>query len=904
MDRSPPLPFVEQSQHGRSWIARLAPLYGVVAMLLAAAPCGAEVVLDQPFNGPTPSWVVAPSANFKLLMQQRTQTQEVTAERLVLACPPGYAAQIKHPVQRLPVLDEVAIEVVQRSNHPGLQLAAEVVFPRNVNTETGQPLRAIIYGQRSTTTDRWQRLRLENVPQLVTRQARLMSVGPNQQVDDREAYIDQVVLVVPGGAGESLLEVDQLTVMGVTAAAKPAATFDGPALTAATGDGPLLAPPNLPDDQQPPEFKPVNVRRHGATIMVEGQPIVPRAMEYHGESFEQIARLGFNTVYLAELPTEAQLLAASKAKLWVVCPPPENDFLSEIAPNSVWQTVLAWSLGLENTALALDQIASQSEAIRRADPLERPILVGAGDRPRRFAQQVDVLVRPEKISLDSVTTAAGEPALPVLGCSPWVEISLGWSPQARQQAEAFAPGARHLGWHEPWRVRQALLEAMTAGNRGLLVRTPERLGGTSPEAKQLEDQLQLVNRELLLAEPWLVAGKRVAGGEMSRSDYSPLAWQLGRSRLIFLPGSSDTSVAQGTASLLVVAGVSETSKAHLLTAAGLIPLRGQRVAGGYQVTVGHQASPRWVVVTDDTLTLAQVERRLGSGASAAAQLGRMLAMSDVMELEAVIGQLYSPQTKGSTDRVAGIKHQLEQCDQLLAAKKYATAMGLAQSLRDQAAQERRQLFLQVTGSPGFASLPTEFELRLLPIHQSLQPALASLKRSSNLLPGGDFEDLSTTQTAGWHHNNYADSQHETAVEFNPVQPQHGRACLRMAAQANSNAVLASGTSGSVVWVTSPMVAIEPGSVIEITGWVRVVSAPQADGRLLVQDTLGGEELALRIPTTTGWQPFRLLRTMNQTGDLQLHLALTGAATADVDAVMVRKILVPQKTAQSRVGGGF
>lgn len=874
-------------------------LVGIALLAVATAASAAEVVLDEPFEGPQTTWRVRQASAVRLLAQLRTRspdpTDPRTSERVVLACPAGYAAHVEHPVGHLPVLDELSIEAVLRGNRPGLQLAAVVVFPRSLDPRTQQPPRTLVHGLRYSAPGTWQRLRVDRLPVLAERQARLMNADPQQQVDHREAYVDRVVLVVPGGPGESLVEVDQLTIHGIATTAPENQRGETAALQALGGDeGPLLQAPGMAGGQQE-SFEPVEVRRRGDSVSVAGTPLVPRVVEHRGEPFGQLAELGFNTVWLPKTPTEAQLRSARAAKLWVISPPPPAEGLAALAADSVWQTVLAWSLGFDRDALALDGTASRAEEIRRSDPLGRPLVVGAIDRRRRFAQLSDVLVSDKPVAASEQAEPAQD-AMPLLGCSPWTQLSLAWQADARRQAELFAPRASHLGWHEPRDLRRAALQAMASGARGLVIRTPDRLGGPAPEASRLADQIRLLNRELHLVEPWLVAGKRIAGAQLSPSDRQTTAWQLGRSRLVFIPPPSSATSQANKRTVLVVAGVPETARAHLLSPAGLLPLEGRLVAGGYQVQLQHIDAGVWVLLSDDARSLAWSQRRVGSDSASYAQTQRGLAMAEVLELEAVESQLSSRQQGISVERLAPLKQGIQQCDQFLAARRYSQTFHLAGQIRHQAAIERQRLAKAFAGR-GFTSVPTSSELRLLPTHQALEQSLAGLPRGGNLLAGGDFEDLASTRSAEWQHANYSQSRIDTSVRFVPGG-YHGAACLRLSARDTvSAALLDDGQPEPAVWISSPHVPVSPGSIVEITGWVRVTTTAGQSGQLLVRDSLGGDQLAIRVAATTGWQPLRMVRMAGDTRNLQLKFALTGPATADIDAVMIREITRPERTAR-------
>lgn len=926
--------------------ALLLSLLPALAGPLAAQTPGAveaDRVVDLSFDGPTPSWQVRKATNVRVLAQLRTQARNqaspsptpITAERVVLSCPPGYSSHVQHTVDPLPVIDEMAIEAVIRSNRPGVQLAAEVVLPRSTDPNTNQPRRTLVYGTRYSAPGEWRSLRLDKAPQLVARNARLLNVGeknPEQQVDSREAYIDRVVLVTPGGQRESLIEIDELTVQGVRRSSPTnlADQSEGPRLSFASTEleGPLLqaptgvatsdgdaAPNRLGDGPQGTgAVQPITVRRRGSTLTVEGVPLAPRIIEYRGESFELLADLGFNTVWMTTTPSEAQLAHARKAKLWIICPPPEAQQLSALDPASVWQTVLGWSLGLDCTLADLDKVASLAEATRQADPLQRVLLVEAKSQARRYAHLSDVLVAPQRISLGGThgQDESFEP-LPLLGCSQWTSVQAGWSAAATSQTAALAPRAKHLGWHEGRDVRRLAIDALASGSRGLFIRTPERLGGSAPQAKRFDQQLQLINRELALVEPWLVTGKRISAAQLIGSDVETTAWRLGRSRLIYIAGSPNplpsSSQPPAAATTLLVAGVPETVAPHLLTPAGLMPLSGKRVPGGLRIQLGDLSSGGFVLLADDTQALAEVKRRIGRNAEQVAKAERQLAVAELLQLESIHSQLYDARSKQLSRQITDLRGAVQQCDLRLASRDYPSVLYLARQLRQACARYEATLVANQQHEAGFVSIPTQSQPRLLPTHEALQQALRALSRGTNTLVGGDLESLAAVKSAGWQHASLSDAPFATSVEFTTQGAQQGRACLRIQSQATGSPSEPQPSPEPVVWVTSPQVPATPRSIVEISGWVRVQtplpSAGQRNtaGKLVIVDTLGEQELSLRIPATRGWQPFRMVRTVTEAGHLQLNFAVEGSATADVDAVMIREVLRPAAATATRSPGG-
>ncbi|HJQ80307.1 MAG TPA: hypothetical protein VJ828_10145, partial [Lacipirellulaceae bacterium] len=96
-----------------------------------------------------------------------------------------------------------------------------------------------------------------------------------------------------------------------------------------------------------------------------------------------------------------------------------------------------------------------------------------------------------------------------------------------------------------------------------------------------------------------------------------------------------------------------------------------------------------------------------------------------------------------------------------------------------------------------------------------------------------------------------------------------------------------------IWVVSPPVPVHEGSVIEITGWVRIDNAiaGSVDG-LQILDSLGGAELSNTLRETDGWQEFSIIRGVPNSTELRLTFALSGVGSACIDGVIVRAIEPP------------
>ncbi|MBI3836940.1 MAG: hypothetical protein HY288_03275, partial [Planctomycetia bacterium] len=179
----------------------------IPALLLSifARSAPAQPVLRDDFEGPETSWsYAADDASYKVEAHQRVQQNAHAGrwcERLAVRGNNGTYIYYAHPIGSARVINELRASVWLKADRPGLQILARVVLPRSSDPRSGNPLSTLIRGTGYTQVGAWQQLRIENVPQLLERQVRVLRTQFGPQVDAREAYVDRVLLNVYGGPG-------------------------------------------------------------------------------------------------------------------------------------------------------------------------------------------------------------------------------------------------------------------------------------------------------------------------------------------------------------------------------------------------------------------------------------------------------------------------------------------------------------------------------------------------------------------------------------------------------------------------------------------------------------------------------------------------------------------------------
>jgi hypothetical protein len=188
----------------------------------------------------------------------------------------------------------------------------------------------------------------------------------------------------------------------------------------------------------------------------------------------------------------------------------------------------------------------------------------------------------------------------------------------------------------------------------------------------------------------------------------------------------------------------------------------------------------------------------------------------------------------------------------------------------------------------------------LPRHWRFLEEISRSQTGANVLPAGDFETPPDQTLTTWL------SQTDTLDEVNMTagrvteDPKLGRQCLKLEIKPKNPQQSAMALERTFLAIHSPAVRLPPGTLVQVSGWVRLPKPITAstDGALLY-DSAGGEPLAVRLTGATPWKQYTLYRRVPASGTLSVTLALTGLGTAYYDDVRIEP-LAPASSQRSAV----
>src|SRR5262245_33425504 len=122
-------------------------LAAAAAWLALAATALAQ--LRDSFEGPDLTWQISKEADcgVRILAHDRPYRDAHTgqaSEHFRLTVGQGTFLPLVHSIGRAPIIQEFRPRLFVKADRPSLQLMARVVFPRNVDKGSGQPITALL----------------------------------------------------------------------------------------------------------------------------------------------------------------------------------------------------------------------------------------------------------------------------------------------------------------------------------------------------------------------------------------------------------------------------------------------------------------------------------------------------------------------------------------------------------------------------------------------------------------------------------------------------------------------------------------------------------------------------------------------------------------------------------------
>jgi hypothetical protein len=898
-----------------------------LAVLTAGQLAFGQSAWYEGFEGKDVSWHEAGGdVRYKILDHARTGGAHTgqNCEWFRISADGGTSLNIAHDIGHPRIIEELLPTVWIRSDRPGLSISASIVLPRTIDPRTNKPLVTTVVGETAyIDVGRWQQLRLAEMPKLVARQVRALrtQLGPN--VDDREAYLEAILLNIYGGPGVTNVWIDDLDIAGyVSLTGSPTGQVVTPfpkvgSLTPNNNPGapPFMAPANLP--------KRFDIKLSCSELKVDGKPIFPRAIEHQGEPLLKLKELGFNAVWLKRLPTQELLEEADRLGLWLICPPPRptrsdgsedpEGTLGQIGP--AFDRVLLWDLGSDLTAAQLQNTRRWADQLRTADRRgARPLICKPQGNLLGYSQvgnnDMTLLVdrRPLGTSMelkDYGTWVSRQPWVALPGTPMWTTVQTQPNEALRTQIAAIEPNAPPPSCVSIEQMRLMTYTAVAAGSRGLIFLSSAPLDAADPATRQRAMSLELLNLYLALLEPWAAAGSILPPADTLEPQVVGAVLRAERGRLLLpiwtsqgaqcVPGQSAAN------KLSFVAPAPEDCNAYEMTPGGLHPIPDPRVNGGKRVTFEEFSLTSQVLLAHDPLVVNGLMRRSENIDQRAARLERDLAVVKYNAVQAAMKLLGQPPASVKqlgvwTDSAS---KNLHWCDAQLAARDYAAAsLNADRAMRALRMIERFYWDREANNEPmrligiSPATSPATLSFETLPLQARLRARIRGA-HGPNILPGGNFDDPNILIQAGWQNiPSIAQGNDpggtpllQTSADLIREAAHSGAMGLRLSAIPTTPETPPQMIETPPVRFISPKVPAQPGQLVCIHGWVKVPKAitGSVDG-LMIYDNQGGEALAERIGLAADWRQFVLYRIVTQPDGVNVTFSLTGLGEAWIDDV--------------------
>ncbi len=876
----------------------------------------ANAQFHENFESSNPTWLrhdsdqVIPDKNWD---QRRTNDEQDRNrfEKIFFKNGPGTHIHVSHEVDPAFVIRELIPSVRIKASRPGIQILARIVLPRTLSPSGEGPMTTTLPGPRYQATGKWETLSFAanelDLKELLKEEVWMLRRKFGPHVDERDAYIDKVVLNLYTGVGESLVQIDDLKLNGIVAANDIAKRVEEGRQRIEDNK---IASASFEQSEKHESL----VVRDGTVLLVKKKPFFPKIIQHNGEPFDYLLALGFNTIELKSPATIEQLRQAHDLKIWLICPPPASIGLSPIS--FTYDRVLVWKIGENLTQRDIPAIQQRVREIRESDNREgRPVMANIQEDWSQIAQLTDVVsagIEPIGSSFlasqysDWITARRNAIGVnkPV-----WADIQTEFSQALVGQIGTLARKIPPIPI-EPQQIKFLAYEAITGGARGLRFRSHSRLDGSDPVTRLRAQTLEWMNAELSLIEPWAVGGALMGSVPNDDPQLEITAFKTNRSRLLLL--QRQTHHEQYVAGDVPISSIAfqdaasnSTDLAYLIGDTGLTPLANNRSIAGKQIQIENCPSMAAVVLTQDPLVINKLNQSFERvGKQPIVQMHKELSQQWLAIMQLIDRQMgrMGRSSASSSSALNDAVNSFRTAQSLLNSSSTQAAVEHLNRTDERLALMRREI---ITGPLGMfqskTSSPFTSHCSLIPLHWELANRIGKSNWNPNGLAGGDFENLEHMLANGWENRRLDNELIRTKVELSDTSVVDGSYSLRMVATSNtqpSNNRANRLVESTPLWIATPEMQVKGGQLVRIHGWVNVPRALLGSHEgLTITDTLGGPEMRERIAVTNGWQEFTLYRGIPTNRSLKVTFALNGIGEAWLDEVTVRTLDLPPAPAR-------
>ncbi len=853
-----------------------------------------------------------------------------------------------YPVGKAPIAEELRAALWVRANRPGIKLMARVVLPnqrdpsnvQNVLTTYIESDKGNIYEQ----AGQWQLLELGRAVTLAKQQQLLMNKKYDRTIDFSGAYIDGLVLNVCAGPGPTKIWIDDLEVGPITS--NPAPIVDNNNNNKST--------PRIGANNSVVHFD-------GNRLVVGKQRMFFRAIRYTDTMLPVLHSAGFNTVFFDRNANPALISEASELGMWVVPelrvmgddgqPVSSDEIAKQVTADAANDAVL---FRLVNGVLDFEKapmVQRQLQIAHGADP-GHPIGGNVWDGMMPYSRSLELMgvhrfplmTTMELPEYRTWLENRQKLANPNTFTWTWIQTHLPeWYGELLYNQATNAEFREPVG-PQPEQIRLLAYSALAAGCRGLGYYSDRFLA----DSHQGRDRLlccALLNQEMDMMRDLLVTVEDPPQWvDTSHKDIKAAVMRCSQGVLVipiwqgkfsqFVPTQAAVAKLH-----LVVPQVPITMQAWEVSPGDVRGLKVERVDQGQKVTLPEFGLTSMVVFTADTRLMGRFQDMARNKRQQAAQWSHDMA---VYEYEKVVKVHIELEKMGITLNdgnalLEDARKRTAKSEELWKARNFTEAYHEAErALRPVRILMRAHWEKAVRGLDTPVASPYAVTYYTLPRHWQFMNQVRACSPGANVLPGGDFEldpsrvqdswklvkeslddlELGAERVAEMTIDRLEEKKEEPK-DAKPVPaggvkveqkitvkkihdtPIEGRQCLMLQVKPHRGKAAPPGLERTVLALTSPSVKLPPGSLVQISGLVNIPVPITAspDGALLY-DSAGGEPLAIRFFSPTGWKKFTVYRRVPASGQISVTMALTGVGTAYFDDIRIEPLTPPGGVVQA------